>query len=242
MKKVKISALGGCHVAGYPYEETQAFPSLLAGQMDGQVIERMAHLQFVKLPNHLLTVDTLHPSHVVLQLGNYEFCASAMSLQKQARRSLGLKATGQQKSQSTPSSESKSASIPEVRPVSLLTELLARLKLYVRVVALGLFISVLWLCSSQHRRAFRALNACMRQHPATAFLFLSPFPHLDPAVNALRRLGGWIMRRGIASTANCHWIDSHQLIQRELPIFYDSGHLNEDGHRYVAAFLAKNFF
>jgi hypothetical protein len=248
MGEVKISALGGCHVAGYPYEVKQAFPSLLAMQTEGQVVERMAHLQFVKMPSHLPAIDALHPSHVLLQLGNYEFCASASSLYKQARRSLGLKATGKKNSKGTSSSKSTSDSdssydsMPRARSATFLNKLLAKPGLYVRVAVLGLFISVLWLCSPQHRRAFRALNACMRQHPATAFLFLSPFPHLDPAVNTLRRLGGWIMRRGVASTTNCHWVDSHQLIQRDLPLFYDSGHLNEEGHRYIAAFLAKNFF
>jgi hypothetical protein len=242
MGEVKISALGGCHVAGYPYEVKQSFPSLLAVQMEGQVVERLAHLQFVKMPTHLLTIDTLRPSHVLLQLGNYEFYASATSLYKQARRSLGLKATGKKNSKSTSKSDSSSDSMPRAGSASFLNKLLVKPRLYVRIVALGLFISVLWFCSPQHRRAFRALNACMQQHPATAFLFFSPFPHLDPAVNSLRRLGGWIMRRGVASTANCHWVDSHQLIQRDSTLFYDSGHLNEEGHRYVAAFLAKNFF
>jgi hypothetical protein len=242
MGEVKISALGGCHVAGYPYEVKEAFPSLLAVQIGGQVVKRVAHLQFVKLPNHLPAIDTLLPSHVLLQMGNYEFCASASTLYKQARRSLSPQSTGKKSSKSSSSNESSVDPIPRASSASFLSKLLAKPKLYARVVTLGLFISILWLCSSQHRQAFRALNACMRQYPATVFLFLSPFPHLDPAVNTLRRLGSWIMRRGVASTANCHWVDSHQLIPRAPTLFYDSGHLNEEGHRHVAAFLAREFF
>jgi hypothetical protein len=232
MEGIRISALGGCHVAGYPYEVKQAFPSLLAAQVHGEVVERIVNLQFVKLPKHLPAIGTLHPSHVLLQLGNYEFCASATTILKQVRRSLGLKSTSKK------SSESTASTVSATQPASFLGQLLMKTKLYVRVVTLGLITSLLWLCSSQHRRTFRALNACMRQHPNTVFLFLAPFPHLDPAVNALRQLGSWLMRRRIASAPNFYWFDSHQLIERDPAIFYDLGHLNEEGHRYLANKLA----
>jgi hypothetical protein len=228
-----MSVLGGCHVGGYPYEAKQAFSSLLAVQSDSQVVERIANLQFVKMPSHLKNIEILHPSHVLLQLGNYEFCTSANNLLKQACGGVGLKSTGKKPTKSVASST------PTSKPASCRGKLLTTAKLYVRVVALGLPISVLWLCSPPHRRAFRTLNACVRQHPNTRFLFLSPFPHLDPAVNTLRRLGGWLLRRGIASATNFHWLDSHQLIERDPALFYDLGHLNEEGHCCLAAKLAR---
>ncbi len=231
MREIKISVLGGCHVAGYPYEVQQAFPSLLAAQVHGQIVQRVANLQFVKLPQHLQAIETLPPSYVLLQLGNYEFCASGATLLRQVYRSLGLKSTGKKSSETTASATSAA------KPTSFLSKLLTKVKLYVRVAALGLLTTVLWLCSPQHRRAFRALNACVRQHPNTSFLFLSPFPHLDPAVDALRRLGSWLLRRGLAPAANLHWLDSHQLIQQDPALFYDLGHLSEEGHRYLAAEL-----
>jgi hypothetical protein len=54
----------------------------------------------------------------------------------------------------------------------------------------------------------------------------------------LRRLGGWLLRRGIAAATNFHWLDSHQLIERDPALFYDLGHLNEKGHSCLAAKLA----
>jgi hypothetical protein len=245
MREVRISALGGCHVAGYPYEVAQAFPSLLAAQLRGHVVERTANLQFVKLPEHLPAIETLHPALVLFQLGNYEFCASATTLIKQVRRSLGFKSTGKNRTERTASiaSATKPASFTSGQPAALLLSILGKLltksKQYVRVVVLGLLISVLWLCSPQHRRAFRALNACVRAHPNTAFLFLSPFPHLDPAVDAMRRLGSWLLRQSLLPAANFYWVDSHLLIPRDPSLFYDLGHLNEVGHRNLAAKLAE---
>ena len=230
---MKISVLGGCHVAGYPYEVRQAFSSLLIAQLEGQVVQRVANLQFVNLPQHLLLIEALCPSHVLLQLGNYEFCASATSLLKQVYSSLGLRLTGKKKNENTV------GATPTPRSALFPGKLLAKAKLYVRVGTLGLLISVLWLCSPQHCRAFRAFNVYVRQHPNTRFIFLSPFPHLDPAVNALRRLGGWLLRQRLTSAKNLHWVDSQQLIRQEHSLFYDLGHLNEEGHRYLAARLAE---
>jgi hypothetical protein len=232
MTEMTISVLGGCHVGGYPYEVKQAFPTLLAAQNEAQVVERIANLQFVKLPQHLLAIEMLRPSHVLFQLGNYEFCASTTTLLKQVRSVLGFKSTCKK------SIESIASATPAAKTASLLSKLLATAKLAIRVGALGLLISVFWLCSPQHRRVFRALNACVRQHPNTEFLFLSPLPHLDLAVDTLRRLGGWLLRLGIAPATNLHWLDSHQLIQRDPALFYDLGHLNEKGHSYLAAKLS----
>jgi hypothetical protein len=234
MSDINISVFGGCHVAGYPYEVAQAFPSLLTAQLEGQVVERIANLQFVKLPKHLPLIETSRPSHVLLQLGNYEFCASAKSLLTQSYRSWGLKTAGKKRNKSTATAGATATS----SPASVSGKLLTKEKLYVRVGTLGLLTSVLWLCSPQHRRAFRALNACVQQHPNTRFLFLSPLPHLDPAVDVLRRLGSWLLRRGLAPAANLYWVDSHELIQRDPALFYDLGHLNEEGHRSLAAKLA----
>jgi hypothetical protein len=233
MREVKIGALGGCHIAGYPYEVAQAFPSLLAAQIQGQVVARTANLQFVKLPQHLPAIATLHPSLVLLQLGNYEFCASVRTLLRQVRGSLGLKSTGKK------GTELSASTALATRPASFLDKLLTKPKRYGRVVLLGLLINVLWLCSPQHRQAFRALNAYVQAHPNTAFVFLSPLPHLDPAEDAMRRLGSWLLRRGLLPAANFHWVDSHLLIPRDPSLFYDLGHLNEEGHRNLAAKLAE---
>jgi hypothetical protein len=245
MREVQISVLGGCHIVGYPYEVAQAFPSLLAAQIHGQVVARTANLQFVKLPQHLPAIEALHPSLVLLQLGNYEFCASVSTLLRQVRSSLGLKSTGENRTERTASitSATRPASFtggpPPALSLSFRAKLLTKSKRYGQIVLLGLLISVLWLCSPQHRQAFRALNACVQAHPNTAFLFLSPFPHLDPAVDALRRLGSWLLRRGLQPAANFYWVNSHLLIPRDPSLFYDLGHLNEEGHRNLAAKLTE---
>jgi hypothetical protein len=231
--KMRISVLGGCHVNGYPYESNQSFPSLLAMQSESQVVERIANVQFVKMPQHLQNIERIRPSHVIMQLGNYEFCASAVSLLKQACSVLGLKLTAKKGTENTARATSTA------KFASSQSKLLTSAKLYMRVVALGIPMSVLWLCSPPHRRAFRMLNMCVRQHQSTRFVFLSPFPHLDPAVNTMRRLGGWLLRLGIASAPNFHWLDSHQFIERDSTLFYDLGHLNEEGHCYLATKLAE---
>jgi hypothetical protein len=110
------------------------------------------------------------------------------------------------------------------------------------VAGLGLLLGVLWRCSPVHRRTFRALNAYLRQSPDTQFIFLSPFPHLDPTVNSLRRLGGWLLRRGLTQIPNCHWLDTHQLLPLEPALFADSGHLSERGHHLLAQSLAATYF
>lgn len=228
-----MSVLGGCHVGGYPYGAKQAFATLLAIQNKGQIVERVANLQFVKMPQYLPSIERARPSHVLFQLGNYEFCASTTTLLKQVNNVLGLKSASKKSTENIIDATSRTKS------ASWLSKLLAIAKLAVRVTVLGLLTSVLWLCSAQHRRAFRALNVCVQQHPHTRFLFLSPLPHLDPAVNILRRLGGWLLRLRIAPATNFHWIDSHQLIERDPSLFYDLGHLNKEGHYCLAAKLAE---
>jgi hypothetical protein len=218
MAHARLVILGGCHVAGYLIDPAQAFPALLGIE----VVAQVATLQFIQLPKHLGAVKELRPSHVILQLGNYEFSASLRLLLKQYARVLGIRLRA-----------AKAGRDKAMYPVQADAPVLQAPR-YGRVAGLGLLISGLWVGSALHRRAFRAVNTCMRQHPATQFIFLSPLPHLDPAVNALRRLGGWLLYRGLKRLANCHWLDSHQLLRREPALFMDQGHLNEQGHRLLA--------
>jgi hypothetical protein len=217
MAHARLVILGGCHVAGYLIDPIQAFPALLGVE----VVAQVATLQFIQLPKHLGAVQELRPSHVILQLGNYEFSASLRLLLKQYARVLGIRW------RAAKAGRHGIAKDPVTAPV-------LQSPRYGRVAGLGLLISGLWVGSALHRRAFRAVNACMQQHPTTQFIFLSPLPHLDPAVNALRRLGGWLLRRGLKRVANCHWLDSQQLLRREPALFVDQGHLSERGHRLLA--------
>ena len=73
MKHIKIMVLGGCHVAGYAASSEYAFPKLLAELLHGEVVAQVPNLSFVQLPEQLAAIGALHPSHVVLQLGNHEF-------------------------------------------------------------------------------------------------------------------------------------------------------------------------
>lgn len=219
MNNARFIVWGGCHVAGYLLQPTQAFSALLGGK----VVAQVDTLQFVKVPKHLQAVEALRPSHIVLQLGNYEFSASLRLIIKQYRQALGMRACA------TKAGDAELATYPTSAARPLLTS-----PRYGRVAGLGLLISGLWISSALHRRAFREVNACVQQHPATQFIFLSPLPHLDPAVNSLRRLGGWLLRHRIKRTTNCHWLDSHQFLPREPTLFVDQGHLNARGHRLLA--------
>ena len=230
MKPVKIVALGGCHVSGYPIGPTHAFPTQLCALLDGEVLAQVANLQFVRLPDHLATIGALQPSHVVLQIGNYEFSASLRSLLQQYKRALGIQSSKKKSVQSASLSSIESAA--PATPES---------SYFFRVVGLGLITIVLWLFSARHRRTFRALNACMRENSETAFVFLSPFPCLSPAHSTLRKLGGWLLRRGLAAQPNCHWIDSLEVLSSDRKLFVDQLHLNKKAHRALAYRLAACF-
>ncbi len=97
---------------------------------------------------------------------------------------------------------------------------------------------MLWLVSGKHRRSFQAINAFMHSHPDTTFIFISPFPCLLAADNSLRALGGWLLRRQLATLPNCYWLDSHQLLHQRRDLFVDQSHLNAYGHQALAYALA----
>ena len=114
------------------------------------------------------------------------------------------------------------------------TLLISRVAYYARVTATSLLTTTLWVFSARYRRRFRALNDCMRQHPTTAFVFLSPFPCLVPADNALRDFGGWLFRRFLIDLPNRYWLDSHRVLRPDPQMFVDTSHLNEIAHRVLA--------
>ncbi|GAC1605323.1 MAG: hypothetical protein NVS3B25_34600 [Hymenobacter sp.] len=94
-----------------------------------------------------------------------------------------------------------------------------------------------WLLSAYapRRRSVRFLNAYMRQHPATTFILFSPFPGPDPAATAVRRLGGWLLRRQLAALPNAHWLDTHQLLRAKDLDFVDSSPVNKLVYGLAAA-------
>ena len=185
---------------------------------------QVPNLSFVQLPEHLAAIHALHPSHVVLQLGNHEFSASWRRLGHQLCRAVGVQPKN--KKPLTDAAHPMSSAGPAL-PIS-------RLAYYARVAATSLLTAALWVFSTQYRRSFRALNDCMRQHPNTAFIFLSPFPCLVPADNALRDFGGWLFRGLLADLPNRHWLDSHRVLRPDRQMFVDTSHLNEIAHRVLA--------
>ena len=235
-KRVEIVALGGCHILGHPISQDHSFPSLLAEMLGGEVVMRVGHLQFMRLPEHLAAVGALRPSHVVFQLGNYEFSASLRRSMGQFKRAFGAQPNKKSSVSSRSLSSSSSAAGSAVAPGRE-----AWLVHHARVAGLRLLAAAPWRLSPRHRNAFRTLNEFMRQHPDTDFIFLSPFPCLDPAANALRRLGGRLLRGGLASLPNCHWLDTHRLLRPNSSLFIDQLHLNYDGHQVLAQGLAAKF-
>ncbi|GAC1593322.1 MAG: hypothetical protein NVS3B25_15050 [Hymenobacter sp.] len=227
MKPIEIMVLGGCHVAGHAISPDQAFPKLLGELLDGEVVAQVPYLQFVHLPEHLEAVKALRPSHVVLQLGNHEFSASLRSMGRQLCRAVGVRPLVKKPIAGAALPLSSAAALPT-----------SRLAYYARITGMSLLTAALWVFSARHRRSFRALNDCMREHPDTAFVFLSPFPCLIPADNTLRDFGGWLFRWLLADLPNRHWLDSHQVLRPDRQLFVDQSHLNEYAHRALAHGLA----
>jgi hypothetical protein len=226
MKQVEIVVLGGCHVIGYPIGNKEAFPTLLGDLLQGKVVRQVPYLKFTHLSEQLPLLHELQPSHVVLQLGNYEFTASLRGLLQQ----YGYRIADSKKvvlKDDDPTEQQASKEAP-----------LACAIRYARVLLLGLFTVLLWLFSSQHRRSFRALNSYIKEHPSTDFIFLSPFPCLKPADNAIRSLGSWLLRRRLVAQPNQHWVDSQQLLFPDKRLFVDGSHLNQSAHRVLAYGLA----
>jgi hypothetical protein len=225
MKQVEIVVLGGCHVVGYPIGNNEAFPTLLGDLLQGKIVRQVPYLKFTHLPEQLPLLTELRPSHVVLQLGNYEFTASLRGLLQQ----YGYRISASKKPISDAALVAQQAA-HESLP--------ARAIRYARVVLLGLLTVLLWLFSTQHRRSFRVLNAYIKTHPDIKFVFLSPFPCLQPADNAIRHLGSWLLRHRLVTQPNQHWVNSHQLLFPNKRLFVDGSHLNQCAHRVLAYGLA----
>lgn len=228
MKQAKLLVLGGCHVDGYPVGAEWAFPTLLNQLVQGQIVGQFAHVRFVDLPQRLTMVDELRPTHVVLQLGNFEFTDSCRQLLRQG----GLRLSS---SKSKPTSKSTSASAAfsaeEYTPPS-------QWRSWVRSAGMETLLLSLWLVRKTHRRNLRALRECMRQHPSVTFVFISPLPSLNPTLNRLRRLGNWLLQQSLPAQPNLHWLDSHQLLPPRKEFFVDSAHLSKQAHHTLAYGLA----
>lgn len=234
MKSAQIIALGGCHIAGYPIGKSNAFPTLLCELIDGEVIKTVPNLQFLRVADHLACIEEAQPSHVVLQLGNFAFSASFQHVTRQFRRAFDLPVN------TTPTGDSSSSSSSfQTNAVALPAK--GWLNDFLRVVSLGTITMIIWFFSPKHRRVFQALNKCMEENPNTTFFFLSPLPCLDPPANTLRRLGGWLLRRGLHKLPNCHWLDSHKVIDTTERYFADPSHLSRTGHEALAQLLADSF-
>ncbi len=234
MKTKRFVVMGGCHVVGYPHGPSYSFPALLCSELGSEIVGQVANLQFLRLPDHFARIQELQPSHVILQLGNYEFSASFYHLMRQFKRAFGLAVIP------NGSSDSSSSSSLQINSVDALPAK-GWLDAYVRVVGLGVLTIGTWLFSNKHRRVFRDLNDCIAQRPNTEFIFLSPFPCLDPPANTLRRLGGWLLRRGLNSRPNSHWLNTHQVIAPSQEFFSDHSHLSKAGQEALAHALVEFF-
>ncbi len=236
MKYPEIVLLGGCHVAGYLVGQENSFATKLSGLLPGTIVGQVACVRVVDLPEHLKLVEEKQPTHVVLQLGNHEFSASLSAMLRQLIRALGGVPAVRKPAKSaadTGAAGSSSASRPLGQPLPASHHFDG-----LRVVSLSILSALLWLFAKQFRRSMRALNACMRQHPATTFIFLSPFPCQPAADNAMRDFGGWLLRHRVAALPNRYWLDSHQLLHPDRELFSDPWHLNDQAHTALAYSLA----
>lgn len=252
MTKPRLVVLGGCHVNGYPVGAAHAFPTVLNEAVGSEAFTAVPHVGLLHLPKHVATVDALRPSHAVFQLGNYESTACLQTLWRHARRAFcspgarlgrAARAPGERKARRPPGGagtgcgeQAASTALPttperaESRPVQ-----------GVRVAAAAVLLAGVWLLSARYRRSFRALGACVRRHPDTAFVFLSPLPNLSAPDNALRRLGGWFLRHRLPRAPNVRWLDAQAVLGPRPALFADRSHLNARGHAQLAAGLAAAY-
>jgi hypothetical protein len=237
MKAAEIVVLGGCHVVGWPIGPERAFPTLLAKELAGTIVMQKANLQFVHLPEQLAQLEATPPSHMVLQLGNYEFSPSLRTIIAQYKREFTKRPKVKGASSTGKSSSSSTHSTPEAIPASSPS----RIAYYTRLIGIGFLTATLWHLSKRHQQAFRALNAYMQRHPTTAFVMIFPFPCIDPAATRLRRWGGWLMRRRVVALPNVQWLDSHQLLGNGNELFVDKLHLNEKGHQLLTQGLVDAY-
>ena len=236
MKQPEIVLLGGCHVAGYLVGQENAFSSKLSELLHGKIVGQVARVRVIDLPEHLKLIEEKRPTHVVLQLGNHEFSASLHLMLRQLTRALG-RVPAAHKAGATPG---KPAGSSPSSPLGQPRQPLPAPNRFFRVRVLGLSIltTLLWLFAKQYRRSIKALNACMKQHPDTAFIFLSPFPCRPAADNAVRDFGGWLLRHRVAALPNRYWLDSHQVLHPDRELFTDPWHLNAQAHTALAYCLA----
>ena len=233
MKDIQIFVIGGCHVVGYPLGISHAFPTLLCSLNDAEIVGQISNVQFLRLDEFLVRISESQPSHVVLQMGNFEFSASFYHLLRQFKRVFGL--TVLPMSDSSSSSSSSHTNTVDVLPAK------GAVDAFMRVMGLGVFTVGTWLLSGRHRRTFQVLNKFIAKNNNIDFYFLSPLPCLDPPANTLRRLGGWLLRRGIDKQSNYYWLDTHQVIPVDSHFFADPSHLSDAGHQALAHLLADAF-
>jgi hypothetical protein len=234
MKNPEIILLGGCHVAGYLVGQENAFSTKLTGLLNGKIVSQVACVRFVDLPEHLKLIEEKRPTHVVLQLGNHEFSASMQLMLRQLSRAVGRVPAARKPG----TAESKPASsLAESSPASSLSPPPGKFYRF-RVLGLSLLTTLLWLFAKQYRQSIKALNTCMKQHPNTTFVFVSPFPCRPVADNALRDFGGWLLRHRVAALPNRYWLDSHRVLHPDRELFTDPWHLNAQAHTALAYSLA----
>ena len=232
MKAIEIIVMGGCHVLGWPQSKARPFPTLLSELVGATIVGRVPHLRLARLAGALAAVDELRPTHAVFQLGNYEFTGYLKSLVRQYNRLLDTRLVEEKMGRYAQETHAEKACTGA--PMGSRTGPAH----YARVGAAGALITGLWLFSQSYRASFRRLAACARQHPDTSFIFVSPLPCLMPTDNALRRFGGWLLRRRLPTLPNVHWLDAHQLLGANQELFVDASHLNQRAHQALAYGLA----
>ena len=233
MKHPEIVLLGGCHVAGYLVGQENAFSSKLSELLNGKIVGQVARVRVIDLPEHLTLIEKKRPTHVVLQLGNHEFSASLHLMLRQLTRALGRVPAARQP-RAAPGRPASPAAKPSPAQPAPAPSRFYRL----RVLGLSFLTTLLWLFAKQYRRSIKALNTCMKRHPDTAFIFLSPFPCRLAADNAVRDFGGWLLRHRVAALPNRYWLDSHQVLHPDRELFTDPWHLNAQAHTALAYCLA----
>lgn len=230
---IKIVAVGGCHVVGYP-AGMPGFMSFVSHYLRQEEVEHSCSLYGTFNLNSIAAISNVlnkqQPDVLIVQMGNYEFQSDLL---KRTRKLVGL------------SSSSKFSEVLKVEhgvttrnPNRVFTPtLLQHLKLMLKrvwVALVGKYLINVAELSAQAEQFFAWLSEQNTKH----VVILSPLPAFDRTVQPLRKIGASLFCR-LSRKYNFEYVDVMKLVGGGNDVFFDNIHLNVHGHELVGKAVAE---
>ncbi len=247
-RELKILAVGGCHVAGYPFDPSKSFINLVFPASRGNQVCSIARLPLTRGAKVREALEQDSYDVLVLQVGNFESVFSLKAILGFWKRKLGMRSPRQSSSLSSPSGsgseESWQPTIEEIKGS----------RKFAMMEKLRGVLFVLWMLSGGSLRMRRRLNGRLNAFwaeiedvlPATTIVVL-PLPTVMRTTNRLRIILGRLLMKRLAARefgGRCivgFPLEAYRLQGRfrDLHHLTDAGHLSRQGHRLLARQLYK---